>query len=627
VTANLLLSVGCDAYQSLPTLSSAHSDARNVFSALTTSDRKLYSAANSTLLLSPSTSELRSVLSALSEHSPIDVLTIFFAGHGRLKAGSFYLCCSDSRENSLSSTAISLTSLLDVVNELSPRSANLVIDACESGGMSLDIQRALKPDLFGAENSTAISLLAACGRDQEAFETPMGGDCTGKLLACVDGTRFVQDLTPDLELLEISRCVAEDMAALGEQSPIYWGLNLTGKSSFSANPHASTEGLLRKALASAKPLRLSPQVRQIAWDIRRSVQTNWVPSKVRDLISSVAFQPDCNSIDGLAFARQVELALIPPAREDTDPFRELEVRVACFAPFIDAAASNPAVASYLIESCKSCIDSVIALCPRILSSLENEPYCLLGEGGFSELFFLPLRLTDTLGWLGTAAQFGERFWGADAIALSVEAAARIVDEYALSIIPISDRQAAAVAACIAGTRANEVAITVTSLMLASAAMHRGGVARTSLPPRDVLPFLLKRHERALRPGDEMLACPSELLAVLISAAPSLGLNAEADELLPDLDRIYVNAFLPESYKSFGASRIEKGINITRRVGFDFWDCESLANQIYASDLRMPENDAIEMASVLSSLVFRDRVPWFLLQRLANKDPTAELVSD
>src|SRR5918995_925188 len=108
--SRILVSVGCDSYTADPDygdLSGAEEDARRIFRALVPSGD--YNTNTSRLLLSPTHTELSREIDALFDLSQIEVLTIYFAGHGEVKGGFCYLCPSDVRGDRLSTTALSLT--------------------------------------------------------------------------------------------------------------------------------------------------------------------------------------------------------------------------------------------------------------------------------------------------------------------------------------------------------------------------------------------------------------------------------------------------------------------------------------------------------------------------------------
>src|ERR1035437_7992216 len=153
---NVLLCIGCDTYDFLSGLSGAERDAEDV-SALLASQPDGYDSGASALLLSPNLSSIQTALNAvLSSGANVDVFTFFFAGHGEVKAGSFYLCVRDSTPDRLSTTAFPMISLFSVINELHPSQVNIVIDACHAGGSSFDLNQLAKPVAIGSSDASSI---------------------------------------------------------------------------------------------------------------------------------------------------------------------------------------------------------------------------------------------------------------------------------------------------------------------------------------------------------------------------------------------------------------------------------------------------------------------------------------
>jgi uncharacterized caspase-like protein len=182
---NVLLSIGCNKYPILGALNGAEKDATDVFNLLLRQGEE-YSRTSSQLLLSPNDGEIRNALkSAFPNGQEISVMTFFFAGHAGVKAGSFYLCSRDSDPDRFSTTAFPIIDLFTMVNEFHPKQVNIVVDACESGGSSFDLNQLLKPEIVGSSESTRITFLGACSSNQLAGETPNGGNLTRELIRCL----------------------------------------------------------------------------------------------------------------------------------------------------------------------------------------------------------------------------------------------------------------------------------------------------------------------------------------------------------------------------------------------------------------------------------------------------------
>ena len=199
-----LLSIGCNAYENLSSLTGAEADARRMFDTLLRPDIGGYDTERSCLLLSPSIAELRQAIAEiLFESSPIDTFTFFFAGHGGVRAGSFYMCVRDSRSDALSVSAQSLSDIFRSIGEAAPAQSNLIIDACESGGLIADLGVLLKRDVIGDAGTPGITLVATSAQDQGAGETAAGGIGTNSILDCIEGRDFINDSAVMLDLIDI----------------------------------------------------------------------------------------------------------------------------------------------------------------------------------------------------------------------------------------------------------------------------------------------------------------------------------------------------------------------------------------------------------------------------------------
>src|SRR5262249_21009536 len=149
IMPRLLVAVGCDQYEHLNRLSGAEADARAIFEILTGATGE-YDRGESKLLLSPSLGELKETLNdTLFTNQPIEVLTLFFAGHGGVGSGTYYLCMKDTRPDRLSITGFPLVQLFTMISECSPQQVNVIIDACQSAGAQFDISLLAKSEIIG----------------------------------------------------------------------------------------------------------------------------------------------------------------------------------------------------------------------------------------------------------------------------------------------------------------------------------------------------------------------------------------------------------------------------------------------------------------------------------------------
>lgn len=255
MSGRALCAIGCDAYDHLNPLTGAEADAKAIFDALIKPEVGDYDASHSHLLLLPTLQEVRDSLTAmLCGADALDALTIVFAGHGAVSSGSFYMVTRDTRLQGLSATFFPLADLLRMIAEAAPRQTYIFIDACQAGGLIFDLNVILKSDVMGEFGTPGVTLLATAASNQEAIVA--GGHGVGKaaLLGCIDGTIFLQDSNPALDLFEIGRVVSDRVAAAGAQTPVVWGLNLYGPSSFCRNPPVDGGKRSRNLSMSGLPL-------------------------------------------------------------------------------------------------------------------------------------------------------------------------------------------------------------------------------------------------------------------------------------------------------------------------------------------------------------------------------------
>jgi hypothetical protein len=607
----ILIAIGCNKYEFLAPLGSAESDARNIFDQLTGGNFGTYDTKDSVLLLSPTLHELQQSLSGVNCQIS-DTLTVFFAGHGHVKAGSFHMCLRDTHEERLSTTAYPLNNLLTFVQELSPRQANIIVDACESGGVVGDISRALNPDVIGIAGSTGISLLAACAKDQFAYESLDGGRCTSTIVRCLSGEVFLQDITEELDLIEVAKQVADAFGNNKQQTPTYWGLNLTGYPNFCRNPHFSSDSPLRRTLAATPTLSLPRDLQRRLWSIYQDSQANWDSGRLRDVLEE-AIKYISEPEVAAHFARQIFVSF--GSTLDQDAFQRLEMRATCLGSLLKLATASPHVQVFVESECKAIASEAFVLLDVIARELEEGRFFLVGSTGLGELFFLPIRILKLLGWLGFS------LIALDALNPGqLDTAKRItralLDDYPLSISAMSDEQAAHLVSAVAGLTKHgliDECADLLGLLFHSAFANGDHIATPSIPADKIVEFLEARHSKTTA-SRKLLAHPSQLIFAMLLAADRLGLHDEIDAGMLDLDHVVINAFVPDTYSDYALERIEDGFNATFNIGHGVWTVEDVANTWDKTKRPSPESDEIALLSTLCSLIFSDRVAWHLLDR-------------
>lgn len=607
-----LLAIGCDRYDNsvnFPPLTGAEADARAMFDALSRPDTGDYDPACSLLLLSPTIAELRNALAELIGGRP-QTLTLAFAGHGLVCGASFYLCPRDATMGALSFTALSLGDLLRMITEAEIAQTYIILDACEAGGLTSDLNVILKSDVIGRGGTPGLSLLAMAASDQEAIERGGQGVGTAALLDCITGAYYIQDSSPALDLVEIGRAVSARLAGKEVQTPLVWGLNLCGPAGFCKNPHAGTGNApLRQVIhqwPDAKTVEIVRASLPKLWEDYATIAKRWEPRRLVDRLQSVF--ADLTDIDAIiALSRTIADSFAIEVAQNRDRFREVELRAACLASLLPHS-DDRRVEAYLRDTGAALAALAIARLQEVVAAVDRYPHALL-TGGMGDLFYLPMRLSSLLGWAGFAVHL-DHFEGETLLNTLLDLFLR---HYELSLIAMSDGQApmALLAfTALARSASRERGEQLYGYMLQSAFSVGGLVARANLSPERVLDYLLRRHRQTLAEDRPLIAQPSELMMVLLRCARLFELVDEVDVHLSQIDHLTVSAFLPDGYRAFAADDVPNGVNAVFAIGHEIFRVGDLDTRWPAC--ARPDGPGQAAAIMAACLVFPDRSPWFLL---------------
>ena len=261
---------------------------------------------------------------------------------------------------------------------------------------------------------------------------------------------------------------------------------------------------------------------------------------------------------------------------------------------------------------------------QLLISIKADPRFLVNKlSAEADLYYLPLRITKMLGWIGLSVVLEALIPRVSTTAESVrlDLASLIVERYDRSIVAVSDEQAAPLymfmKACLLKGW-NELAEQVTNLYFGSFASRKGNVARVGADGAAALRYILSLGRQEYRPNDWRPANPSHLLTVLLMCGGKLNLGTTWD--LRALDRLSTAFFIPSNHREFGREVIEQGMNYTHQIGFGIWtvpqfqkEVERAFEEILNSGIKEFPKEGVALCAV-SSLLFPDRVP-LLLERV------------
>jgi hypothetical protein len=633
----VLIAIGCDAYDYLPALHGAESDAVAIKDTLA-EPKGDYDAASSVLLLSPSVDEIIGALSSLPFGADdIESLTFFFAGHGGTKSGTYYLCARNTHPARLSTTGLAVTRLLSVIAEVKPLQANVLIDACQSGSAMLDSAALLRADALGLGNpgSLSIAFLAACALDEYASETSTGGELTQSVLSYVRGDETLQTTRPALDLIDLGRRVSASLSEkLPDQVPVSWGMNLTGEGRFARNPHfAPSTKELAQAASALSSASLGDETRQALqshafalWREHRELEHETNITSLRKALGDLVSDLKGDKPAIAQVLRGLATSLRASAVSSADVFAESLVLYACAEPLLSILddTSVAAIAQQLLEEAAY----AQAQARRwLLKALNEDQFALLSDGNaLADLYFLPLRLSRILGWLAVGIELGRLSGRPDPTAdKEVEEIAQLVlRNYAPSLVARSDAQASFVLAFVEATRRRgwvELAEQVIGCYFTGFVQTEGVIARPDLSGEDAFSFTVGLGNGPEHVEHRLRANPTQFASVLLICGTQLDLDNEWDPDLIHLDHHAGYVFVPDSFADFGAKSVEQGQNFGFQIGQDIWtlgDFRAFMQSKIAVALQSATRDLSPLGASLAlvaSCLQPDRLPLHILDSL------------
>lgn len=627
--------IGVDEYQdpSLGSLNGAHYDADRVFKLSIDPDHGQYDPTQSRKLLSPSLAELRAALQEVIYAQELDTLTFFFAGHGLVSGGSLYLCVQDTKLDRLAATAFSFSEILRLVSDAQPASANIVIDACESGGVVNDLTSIINPSLLGEAGTPSICVVAASMSNQGAGEDIQGGYLTSSLLRCVSGEERLHDSRSHLNLIEIGERASQMVVSkYPDQTPVCWGLNLFGSSSFCVNPHFDGGApsyvfeLVNIPPASESGRLIKGQAKEL-WRMAEDLGGRFSATSLIDEMRSVA---EClPNYDGSrpSFVSGLAQSLPQRAAQSKNIMCQSEILACCIVALLGDLKTNDKARGVVSELFSQFFDVTRECTDHAVSVIESEKYQILSrEGGLGDLYFVPIRLIKLLGWISALLLIEDRF---EDPSINTEQKLKSLIEiykknYLGSLVAVSDEQAPYLLifleACKKASLLEEAEPIIGCYVDDFIANH-GRVSEPNLRGDRILRFLVCRAAGDYSHAHNVIRQPSEFLSVVLKWMSDASLEAVIDPHLKTLDHESMNIFVPDSYTDFGARLIENGKNLTFQIGGDVGhgifsvDDFTSGFQTYCQpEIEKAKGDGdklIECSAILASMLLPNRVPWIV----------------
>jgi len=623
---NFLICIGCDKYDSLGSLACAEADAKAVFDILTTAGDP-YSTDHAILLRSPTTEQVRLALARIFPlKSECDSITFFFAGHGGMAGGSFFLCLSDCQSDKLPTTGFPISSLFTIINEYKPIQVNLVIDACSAGGSSSDLGTLIKAEFTGSSTSSSISFLGACCIDQNAVESGGHGFLTAQLLRTLRGEVEVQRRASFLDLLEIGTVVSTMVEAKSaDQRPLSWGLSLFGGSRFAKNPFYSAQDSSQHfPLPDISPYSyFGSKIREKSgelWEIHREIPKNLDPRRLLKCLAGLLSEGQ-SAEERVALVKGIGASLSARAAESEDLMAPWLCMATCIVSLLPYSHETE-VGAHLPELCLGLLDRNTPLQNCIDAfSKKDEHYLLSQYAVAGDLYYLPIRITKILGWLGLDV-LGRRLLGDQTTSAQPnrDQVRALLDRYGQGLSAVSDAQGAPLHTFLLTCRLcgwDDLAKEILTALYASFSDRKGNVTRANVPVEQAVRYVLSLTDTPLTPKDWRPANPSHLLPVLLVWGSRFGLAPAWN--LRSLDRVSMNFFIPKDPRDFSMQVIEHGMNYVHQVGAGVWNIGAYVKE-YDQELSLAMEDALFTISpatrfqcLLSAFLFPDRIPNFICE--------------
>ena len=629
----LLLSIGCNRYDTLDDLGSAEADAEGIHAALTSGPSALYDPGAGVILRSPTRAEIEAHLrTMLLQSKGVNSFVLYFAGHGAMVDGSLYLCPRDTSVDAISVTAINISQILRVVSELCPRHAYIIMDACHSSGIALDLGAILRSDILERSPSFGLSVLASAHVSRDASETAAGGLFTLELLKALRGEYLINDTHPLLGLGEIVRKL-DLSSSLKEQAPTFWDLNLSGADIFCRNPRFSQNSSTDTSFGTFRytqrhPI-LSDALLKRLWreylELSGSDLANLLPlfhSTVQELCDA----PETIEPASLAIAQSFATQL--GTHDDTfaaASTRAMMVRALLAHRHI--LQSRKAIAAHL-SLLYAEAHQVLA---QLEDQLETDHYGLLGRGGLADLYYLPVRLARILGWVGLLMQISVlAVRGAPPLAQLRELVGSLLRKYGNSMVAVGEDQASALLLFLAQCKRHgwiDEAEEVVGRLYYDFNENYGRVLINEPSATDIVDYLLVKNDRPLNLQASYVQAPSELFSVILMGAAMFDLDVEIDFTLIQIDHAAFSFYIPSSYIEFWREDMETGMTIVFQLGHGLtaghgvWNIQDMRRAwrhdieplVKAAHADCDETDLV--AAALMSLVLPDRLAWFTVPPL------------
>ena len=597
--ACIVIGVGNYADRSVINLPGAIVDANKVFEVFTSSDFSDYDSNQSQILIDASREEIRSVIAELAYDNSIDAITIFFAGHGGSDNTGYCLCGVDYDPEKIAFSALSLNSIFQILANSPTRQVNIVLDACNAGGLAQDLGVLASNDQMGMSSGVGIAILALSARDEPALEGNDGGVGTNALLDVISGKIDSQSKKEFLSLLDVSEVIQLPQCA---QTPSHWSINIQGMLKFCRNWYS-----LNKNTADVYALpdvidfnisELSNELRDRIWQAYFSIKNKIDTLQILRILDDV-----CIELNATEKIDSAIIAIFEGFRERSFQNQDLFGVVQCSMAFLACALkinSKSDNFQYLLSVLTDDLNDVLK---NLLSYMEEDNFFLARHGGYSEFYVLPQRISKIAAWALLSCKLTNQVYGNydEQVEITSKILTNFDNNYYPSYSLMSELQAPAIAIISNLSKVygfHDWGQNYLSCLYGSYFSCGGKVAQSELENEKVYDFLLHRSLPEIADYENFCAQPTEVMFVLLSHY----LASEESEVVrydfKDLDGVIFNAFIPKDYSDFYSVNIESGLNVGFKIGFEIFTIQEFS--YFIDNHVIPKVDILKSSCALEN---------------------------
>lgn len=460
---------------------------------------------------------------------------------------------------------------------------NIVIDACNTGGLVNDLGSLLKPEVIGKRGTFGVSILAAAASDEFALEENGQGLMTTSVLNLLSGKKKISSDNEYLDLVTIGRYISAEFKESNQaQSPTFWGFNIFGPTVFAKNPHyiAPTDAGSPKYTyippASKLGKILCVSENQLI-DCYESIHEAKTPSKLCSILQNI--YKNCNNTDDILRTSSDLLDRYLTKASETPHISHLAL-VNAFTTALMPYISSRGIQDEMKHLREHYLHSSESVWPQLENELNNDKNLLIpsndGIGVLANYYTLPIRISSILGHIGQSALLSGKL---SPICSNLVEALHL--HYQSKFVSISDIQAAPLFCFFRSMQkcgSTDTAQKIYIRYLGDFLNNKGCVAKIDIRSNEIFPFVVQRiRQKGI--SSEYLERPGQLGSVLLSLASEFDQASDLDDVLHLLDKNHFNLFFPSNIIEFGLSKIPHGQNFTQQCGRDFWTVKEFTDNI------------------------------------------------